>query len=220
MRQSAILTAVLGVVGVAASAGAAVLVEYNFGTAAPQTVAADVTASNATANNLAVFNPSFTSASYALGATNPFLQAAPNFTGQGDPAGAYSRNEYWSVTLTPNTGYFLDLDSLDFLVFRGGASGTRGFAVYSSLDAYAQPLLVVNNEAGTRAAPRAESISLSGGFDYVTAPLTFRFYIHSFNNATSVEFDNVRFSGSVALIPEPASMGLLLIPAIALLRRR
>lgn len=218
MRQVTIAAAVLGVVGVAASAGAAVLVEYNFGGAAAQTVAPNMTASNVAPNNLAVFNPSQTSPAY--GSSNPFLQTAPNFAGQGDPAGAFARNEYWSLTLTPDAGYFLDLDSLDFTVFRGGASGTRGFAVYSSLDAYASPLLVVNDEAGTRSAPRAESIGLSGGFDNVTGPVTFRFYIHSVNNASSVDFDNVRFTGSVSVIPEPAALGMLMLPAVALLRRR
>ncbi|MFN4243836.1 MAG: hypothetical protein ACK4PI_11440 [Tepidisphaerales bacterium] len=218
MRQALISAAVLGVLGVATSAGAAVLVEYNFGGAAPQTVAPNMAASNVAPTNLAVFNSFATSATYGSG--NPFLQTAPNFGSQGDPAGAYARNEYWSLTLTPDVGYFLDLDTLDFTVFRGGPSGIRGFAVYSSLDAFATPLLVVNNEAGTRAAPRAESIALSGGFDNVTTPVTFRFYIHSVNNASSVDFDNVRFTGSVAVIPEPAALGMLMLPAAMLLRRR
>ena len=219
MRKNVLAFAALAALtGVSATAGAALLAEYNFGQSGPQFVASDMTASNAAPTNLAVFNVAQISSTY--GSSNPFLQTAPQFGGQGDLAGAVARNEYWSVTLTPDAGYFLDLDSLSFLVFRGGASGNRGFAVYSSVDGFVTPLVQVANESGTRSAPRTETLVLSSAYDNLTSPVTFRFYIHSINNASSIEFDDLRFFGSVSAIPEPAALGLLLVPAVGLMRRR
>lgn len=219
MRKSALAVAALGAMVTAGVANAAILAEYTFGQAGPQTVAPNVTASNVTPSNLDIFNVSATSPSYAGGPANPFLGTAPR-GGVTTPAAAYAGNHFWSVTFTPATGYFFDLDSLDFLSWKGGTSSDRGFAIYSSLDSFTTPIFSILDETGLRATPTTRSISLPAAFDYVTTPVTFRFYIHSPNNAQTVEFDNFRLIGEVALIPEPAALSALVLPALALLRRR
>lgn len=200
-------------------ASAAIVAQYNFGQAGPHTTAPNVTASNVTQSNMNTFNVGATSSSYGSG-TNPFLAVAPNISGQSDPAGAYANNQYWTFTLSPSSGYQINLDDIQFTVFRGGASGTRGFAVYSSVDSYASALLTVTNESGTRSSPRSETITLSSSFDALTSPVTFRFYIHSLNNASTVEFDSLTLNGEVSLIPEPASLLTLGSFAGLLMRRR
>lgn len=218
MRSFAL--ACLGATILATQADAAIIAQYDFGQASPHTTASNVTASNVTPMNLNVFNVNLLSSSYAGGPTNPILQTAPNFIAQGDLAGAVSRNEYWTLTLAPDPGYYIDLDAVEFLVMRGGTSSTRGFGLYSSLDSFAAPLASVANETGTRASPRLESVSVSGAFDAITSPVSFRFYIFSGSNAQSIDFDTLKFIGSVNAVPEPSVLGLAMLGAVAGLRRR
>lgn len=219
MRSIKLAVASVATFALGGLAQAALLAEYTFGAAGPSTVAPNVTGSVVSPTNLDIFNVSSTSPSYAGGAANPFLATAPR-NAVTTPALAYAGNHYWSVTFTPASGYFFDLDSLDFLSWKGGTSSNRGFAIYSNLDGFTTPLFSILDEPGLRATPTSRSVTLPAAFDYVTTPVTFRFYIHSVNNATTVEFDNLRLIGEVALIPEPAALSALVLPALALLRRR
>jgi hypothetical protein len=216
-----LLVSSVGLLAVSSVASAAVVARYEFGQGAPQVLDVNLLGSAPSPSALNVLNVNATSTSYFSG-TNPFLQVAPSVSGQTDPATAYSNGNYFALTLTPVSGFYLDLDSLSFDVFRGGASGIRGYTLYSSVDGFSAALSASpgNNETGTRSAPRAESITLSPSFDNLTTSTTFRFYIHSLNNSSSVEFDNITFEGQVLPIPEPAGLSALAVAGLLLRRRR
>lgn len=212
----------LSVLGALAhEASAAVIAQYNFGQLGPHVTATNVTASNVTRSSLSLFNAfnhNTTSSSYALGSSNPFLSTSPNSVDVNDQSESLSAGVYWYVTLNADTGFAIDLDTLKFTSFRGGASTPRGFAVYSSVDSFTTALLVQTDEPLVRntASLHNNTISLSSAYDNLSS-VTFRFYIWTPTNTSTIEFDDLTFEGSV--VPEPAS--LLAVASFAgLLRRR
>ena len=145
-----------------------------------------------------------------------------HFTGSLNPA------KYYEVTLSPELSCALELDTISFYVGRGEI-GIRNYAVRSSLDGFAEnlpasispanPNLGVGPDNSFRwlfdAVATLEGLGgsqvvLGDDFDVLTAPVTFRFY--GWNADMSMGafgIDNVAFSGSVALVPEPAAAALL-----------
>jgi hypothetical protein len=116
------------------------------------------------------------------------------------------------VTLTPNAGCTIDLNSLTFTIQRSG-TGIRQYAVRSSLDSYAANLPASINPANanlsvvatnifqisdaTTAANIGSTITLGSSYDALSSPVTFRFY--GFNaEAAGGTFgiDDVVFNGA------------------------
>ncbi len=136
-----------------------------------------------------------------LGATN----ASNTFSG------AINLNKYYEVTLTPETNYTLNLDSLTFTLQRSG-TGIRQYSVRSSIDGFAsnlsaslQPananLQVVGSgifqvSDATTAAENGSRINLTG-FTNISAPVSFRFYgFNAEGTGGTFSVDNVRLFGS------------------------
>ncbi len=158
------------------------------------------------------------------------------FTGSLNPA------IYYTVTLTPQAGYTLNLDSVTFTAQRSG-TGIRNYAVRASLDSYADNLAgsispananlsvdVANNfrwllDAQT-GAQSGSLLTLGSAFDSVTSAVTFHFYGWNAEASTgSFSIDNVSFTGAVTLVPvpEPSTVALAAAGGFALLfayRRR
>lgn len=122
---------------------------------------------------------------------------------------AVTNNSYFYLTLTPDTGYELDLTSLTFNVARGGVSTPRGFGIRTSVDSYAADLATADittvNPTWT-----AVNISLTGAaFQALTSAITFRFYVYTPEAGYSVDFDDITIGGTVhttASEPPPVVM--------------
>jgi hypothetical protein len=129
--------------------------------------------------------------------------------------GAIDLNTYFSVTITPNTNYTVDLSQIIFKSQRSG-TGIRTYAVRSSKDGYASNLSAsidpVNTELSvqtgnifyrnldaTTTAQSGSKITLSGvNFTAVSTPITFRIYGWNAEAAGgSFSIDDVVFSGTV-----------------------
>jgi hypothetical protein len=152
----------------------------------------------------------------------------PNDDGAGSPqqTTALTNNSYFSFTLTAaNPGQKLKLSSISFNVGQGTSSNTqeRGYALYwdvAGFDSASKALIAdakidgYREPGGNWAAP-----SISLGNVEVTS-VNFRFYVFvgdGAGTASNIEFDNIIVTG---LAPEPASLGLLSAPALALFARR
>lgn len=136
-----------------------------------------------------------------LGAIN----GSNSFTGVINPG------KYYEVTLTPETNFTIDLDSLTFTLQRSG-TGIRQYSVRSSRDGFAANLpasfqsvnanlQVVASDVfqvsdATTTAENGSRIVLTGFAD-ISTPVTFRFYgFNAEGTGGSFSIDNVRIYGS------------------------
>src|SRR5581483_9586430 len=164
----------------------------------------------------------------ALGGVNGSDNFA-TFTGSLDPA------RYFQVTITPNAGVNLDLDTIAFTIQRSG-TGIRSYAVRSSLDGFGSNLSAsispANSNLGVGSgnefqylfdananAQDGSLVTLGAPFDTLTSAVTFRFYgwnAEAFTGTFSI--DNVVFSGTTTAVPEPSTLALGLVGGLAFLR--
>ena len=108
---------------------------------------------------------------------------------------AFDDNEYFSITLEPEPGLTLSLQSLAFKVTRGGTAGTRNFAVRSSVNP-AVNLLGPKQPTTARDGWDEEEIDLSGPeFQGLTGAVTFYFLVATDATSRSLEFDDIAFVG-------------------------
>jgi hypothetical protein len=150
------------------------------------------------------------------------LEAYPK-SGSTTAGTALSNGSYFSVMISANSGYLLNLTSLDFDANAGDDFGVHGAFVRSSVDSYSTDLLVPTL---TKATPSARSISLGSSFQNQNS-LTFWFYQYTGNpSGWSNDYRNLVISGTVDAtgVPEPSSatlMGLAgIMAALTLCRRR
>jgi hypothetical protein len=128
--------------------------------------------------------------------------------------GAINPGKYYEVTITPNSGYAVDLTSITFNMLRS-STGPRNWAVRSNKDGYTNnlPASVVSNTAISTVAgdvffwnfdatsntvqQKGSMINLSGtNFTSQTTPYTFRLYAwNSENTAGTFRIDTVTFTG-------------------------
>lgn len=132
--------------------------------------------------------------------------------------GALSSGEYYEVTLTPASGYSIDLSSITFSVQRSG-TGIRTYSVRSSQDNFSSNLPATINPNNTNLSVQSgniffwnfdatttnqngSKITLSGpSFTGVTNPVTFRIY--AWNSETTLgtfSIDNVSFTGTATAL--------------------
>ena len=105
-------------------------------------------------------------------------------------SGSLNTAKYYQVTITPQAGYQIDINSISFTLQRSG-TGVRQYALRSSLDyttnlpasispANANLSVVATNvfqvlDTST-GANAGNLISLGASYDVITSPITFRFY--------------------------------------------
>lgn len=229
-----LLPLVLIVLSSVAPLQAQILVQYNFTTNAdPSTVAANTTASPTTIS----YPLGGVSGSGRSGDGNLFARGASSSSGglifQNSLANAITANDYFQFSLTPDSGYSVNLTSLT--VDWGGQAGslnsfTFNYGLTSSVDGHtASDVIGIGSRAvsGTPATFGPQSLSLSAAkFQGLSAPVTFRLYFYatdivgtdSWNKIGRV--DNITLNGAV--IPEPSTYALFGIGlgALMILRRR
>jgi len=117
---------------------------------------------------------------------------------------------YTEFTISADSGYVLNLTSLDFDSARGGTDGIRGFEIFGAADAVptaSDSLLLVPNEAVTvtRDDPLARSIVLSAAEYQGIQSITFRYYPLGDADGNTIEFTNMELNGTVSLDNPPAN---------------
>ena len=132
-----------------------------------------------------------------------------------DHTGSIDLNTYFTVTITPVSGYTVDLSQITFRSQRSG-TGIRTYAVRSSKDNYATNLdasinpanaelsvqtgnIFYRNFDATTSGQNGSTITLTGAnFTAVSTPITFRFYGWNAEASTgSFSIDDVVFTGNV-----------------------
>ncbi|MGB2351812.1 MAG: PEP-CTERM sorting domain-containing protein [Akkermansiaceae bacterium] len=217
-------------------AHAAVIAEYDFNT--------DLNASTEDAN---VTAGAFTSGAGISGAgesgrsgtTNSlFALASATSTTTLSVGDAISADDYFSVTIGVDSGYYMNLDSftLDFGYTRNGALfGDKDLKAYifSSADGFVDAGDILGDLTNT-ATVSNNSVQYPGGspnltvdlstFDYVWSggEIEFRIYLSDTTNSNGYihRIDNVTLNGTVAVVPEPSSTALLGLGGLAVLLRR
>ncbi len=149
----------------------------------------------------------FSFSGWDLGATNA-VDTYSTFTGSLNAA------KYYEVTLTPSSGYAIDLTSITFNMLRS-STGPRNWSVRSNKDSYTNNLQasVGTNTAisvvgsniflwnvdtyTTTAQQKGSTVTLSGpNFTSQTTPYTFRFYAwNAESGAGTFRVDTVTFTG-------------------------
>ena len=183
------------------------LVEYNMQTSGSRTVAsfvvASITATDLTGNELD---------SPPGDQQNPvgdyYTTWSPDTGGGSTAADALAVNSYVTLTVTPEPGKWLTLDSLSFKVFAATTGpSTRQLYVFSDKTGYVNggELLTASTTSGTPRIPYNTSpgqtftIDLSGGnaFVDITDSVTFRVYIQMPYAGQNLAFDDVTIKGTV-----------------------
>ncbi len=140
---------------------------------------------------------------------------------QSTAANAITANDFVSITLSPELGYTLDLDSLSFKMARTSSGPTQAFLRYS-LDGFASDLWVTTSlPTSFPGTPVTVNFPNNVLHDSITSPVTFRWYAYSAAATSHITgLDDVVFSGTTVLIPEPASLALLGLGGLLMIPRR
>jgi len=113
-------------------------------------------------------------------------------------AKAVSVGNYAYFTLTANSGYVLNLSSLDFKVTRSGTSySPRGWVVRSSVDSYGTNI-ATEDVTSTDPTYTSKSLDLSGASYQGLSSITLRIYEYAQAEDTVLFFDDLTLTGTVA----------------------
>lgn len=192
------------------SAQAQTLASYNFSNSNPTIESSNITADNAV---WTIGGASFGGGDKAAYAKNTTLTTV------------FDSGEYLELTVNADSGYALDLNSFSFEL--GGSNNTLVDAisyaqVRSSVDGYSTSLTMtpgavteatVNNPAGGSfsASKTPFTISLSGSEYQELSSFTLRIYAYATGEENAFwKADNASFYGTVAAVPEPASVSLII----------
>ncbi len=198
----------LAILAVACAAQGAIIANYTFtgSSAADSAAYANMTAGNiAMSSGTLLYTSSSTTAWTALGATVPYADFGSGWN-TSSQAGARA----FQFTITPSAGYQISITSLAFL-YQGTASGpgSIGWSIAG-----------VSQDAFTRTVSTVTSYS-DAGSAIITAATVIR--IEGWNGTSAggnFRLDNIELDGTVSAIPEPATMSLLGLGALAMVLRR
>ncbi len=218
------------------SAHAAVIAQYDF--------EADLNASTADSNVTAGTITSGAGISGSgesgrSGTTNSFYaRASATSTSSISVGTAIAADDYFSVTIGADSGYYIDLESitLDYGYTRDGVSfGEKEFKAYvfSSYTGFVDAGDILGSES-IETTVDDNSVQYPGGSPSLTVDLSaysyvwsggdieFRIYLGDTTNGVAYihRVDNVTLNGTVAVVPEPSSTALLGLGGLSLMLRR
>ncbi|CAA6676317.1 MULTISPECIES: hypothetical protein [unclassified Lentimonas] len=109
---------------------------------------------------------------------------------------------YFEVKIEALAGSKMNCSALTFLSARGGASQSRGYVLYASVNGAPfrygdQPIASVVNEIGTRAAPSNVTVNLNAPLYQGIESITFRYYPLTANGGLSMDFNDMTLYGTV-----------------------
>ena len=191
---------------------------------------------NVTANDFTV-GAGITGSGRSSGSKSLFARASlTDGANQISLANAIPANDYFSFTVDVAAGYEMDLTNFQFDAgyTRNGSFEGKQFRTYllTSIDGFVTGGLIdfetvdaTVNGASLQYPNGTTTISLAGAqFQNITTSAEFRLYLA--DNTGSADYihrlDNITLNGTVSVIPEPATMGLLGIGGLVTmaLRRR
>ncbi len=155
------------------------------------------------------------------------LYAATGWANNGTQANALATAEYFTFTLTPDAGYEINFENLEFqvqgdrynaLILPNAVAPPRSFAVYSSVGGFTLGNEIYTfTQPGTGAyGPVFHDVPLTDpAFQNVTGPIEFRVYGWGAGTSNAFNYqlfsiNNFSFNGEVVAVPEPTSATLLL----------
>jgi hypothetical protein len=218
-----------GVLTVAGSARADVIVFYALNTPPQSVNDAPVPATSAATGVLAgALTPNDPLQNFRTDHFTPLLtglNASPAPGGLSKTVDTAFNHSTFSFTVTPPAGKEFDLTSLTFNVVSGGSanpSDLRGVGIRSSLTGGTD--LVLSPDVSSLPVPpsASEFVTLSFGsnpaFHNIQGPVTFTFAVATNNGNDTIVFNDITLNGTVAPImsPEPSSLALLTLGGIAL----
>lgn len=152
---------------------------------------------------------------------NPGAQFSVGNVVGADEEAAVADGDYAAFTIAPETDYQLDYTALSFEVARSGSAAPTHYAVYYGIDGF---------DYGNALQGGALADQTVGVFNSIQVPLTdadvqqqteFRLYFWGGTTANgAARVDNVAFTGTSELVPEPATLALFGLGALGVLRRR
>lgn len=139
---------------------------------------------------------------------------------------AFISGDYIEFTLTPSSGFALNLTQLTFNYGGSGSNFTANFFVRSSVDlgsgSYNTDVgslvsYVVPPSSGSGNVPGTFSVDLSAlsAFQSLNSAVTFRAYAYidnltsGFSTTMRPRLDNLQLQGDIAVVPEPRSVALM-----------
>lgn len=149
---------------------------------------------------------------------NPTPSGAMQNANTTTEAFAISGNDYFEFTITPQSGYQMDLTSLSLQYQRNNLSAPTNLFIRSSVDSYGSNLFSDGSLPAGSFETGTLSLSSILSFQDLTSAVTFRIYAWGGSGATSLRFDNVTLSGTMSAVPEPSSC-LMLVMGLAVLSR-
>lgn len=109
-----------------------------------------------------------------------------------------SDNDYYYFTLTPKSGYKINLTSFEFTAARN-ANGPKSISLRSSVDNYANDIGNITYNTTLIANPTTYNISLTG-FQNITTSITFRIYgWNGVAESGTFGINSFNFNGATAL---------------------
>jgi hypothetical protein len=142
----------------------------------------------------------------------------------GSLTGALAANNYYTFSLEASANYLFSVTSIDFN-FTSSSDGPQSWALFSSVDGFAAVGDALIDWGHVGYDPNTQTANLSGvaGLQNISGPIEFRVYGYE----ASGDGGTGRFEGpggditvDGAVVPEPATLGLLGLGALALALRR
>ncbi len=198
MKIISLITSTALVLTAVASASAQ-LVTYTFGPTTSPVVTADLVADHLSASVFSGYT-----GGPSTGGSSP-LSSGAYFNAS---TWSTSENNYFTFTITPESGYQFTSVSLSF-DYRATSTGPTTLAIHSNADSYASSLdsFTITRDTNWYSSG-VRSVSLGN----ITTATTFRIYgSGASSNSGTLRVDNVVLNGSVSLtpVPEPSTCALL-----------
>ncbi len=137
---------------------------------------------------------------------------ADSMSGTGWDVGDFtpSDNDYFEFSITPDSGYEMDVTSIDLSILRS-SSGAKNYAIFTSLDNYASAATNTYLDIGTGTQNLSFTFLTPSNFEGLASGLTLRLYGWNATTGGAAYLQSTfTASGSVNVVPEPSTYALFM----------